>query len=76
MNNNSTTNSNPVGVLCDTDNLSAKILLLDDTISHMLAGTAEITDHEELVETVDLIRNLDDLRLQLINIQKTNQPSL
>lgn len=74
MNNNN--NSNPVGVLCSTDNLSAKILLLDDTISRLLTDTAEISDHDELAEVVDLMRNLDDLRLQLINIQKTNQPSL
>ena len=70
------TSNNPVGVLCDPDNLSAKILLLDDTISRMLTGTAEISDHDELSEVVDLMRNLDDLRLQLINIQRTNQPSL
>lgn len=74
MNNNN--NSNPVGVLCNADNLSAKILLLDDTISRLLTDTAEISDHDELAEVVDLMRNLDELRLQLINIQKTNQPSL
>ena len=73
MNNN---NSNPVGVLCNADNLSSKILLLDDTISRLLTDTAEISDHDELAEVVDLMRNLDDLRLQLINIQKTCQPSL
>lgn len=66
--------NNPVGVLCTSDNLAAKIELLYDVNSRLLADTAEITDHDELSEVVDLMRNLDELRLQLTNIIKTNQP--
>lgn len=66
--------NNPVGVLCTSDNLAAKIELLYDVNSRLLADTAEITDHAELSEVVDLMRNLDELRLQLTNIIKTNQP--
>lgn len=69
-----TQDNNPVGVLCTSDNLASKIELLYDVNSRLLADTAEITDHAELSEVVDLMRNLDELRLQLTNIIKTNQP--
>lgn len=64
-------NSNPVGVLCDPDNLESKIQLVNDTMSRLLDDTAEITDPTELTDVVDLVRNLNELAKQLINIQQS-----
>ena len=63
--------NNPVGVLCDPDNLESKIQLVNDTMSRLLDDTAEITDPTELADVVDLVRNLNELAKQLINIQKS-----
>lgn len=64
-------NSNPVGVLCDPANLESKIQLVNDTMSRLLDDTAEISDPTELADVVDLVRNLNELAKQLINIQQS-----
>lgn len=55
----------PVRVLLDKENLANKIDLLRDTIDRLLEETAEISDTVELVDTADLMRNLNELRRQL-----------
>ena len=56
---------NPWGVFSDTANLSSKIATLDDAFTRLLDDTAEMTDCEEIAETTDLVRNLNELRQQL-----------
>lgn len=60
----------PVRVLLDKDNLANKIDLLRDTIDRLLEETAEISDTVELVDTADLMRNLNELRRQLNEVLK------
>lgn len=60
----------PVRVLLDKENLANKIDLLRDTIDHLLEETAEISDTVELVDTADLMRNLNELRRQLNEVFK------
>lgn len=58
-------NSNPWGVFSDPANLSSKIVTLDDVVTRLLDDTAEMTDREEIAETTDLVRNINELRHQL-----------
>lgn len=58
-------NSNPWGVFSDPVNLSLKITTLDDVVTRLLDDTAEMTDREEIAETTDLVRNINELRHQL-----------
>lgn len=58
-------NSNPWGVFSDPVNLSLKITTLDDVVTRLLDDTAEMTDREEIAETTDLVRNVNELRHQL-----------
>lgn len=60
----------PVRVLLDKENLANKIDLLRDTIDRLLEETAEISDTVELVDTADLMRNLNELRRQLNEVFK------
>lgn len=60
----------PVRVLLDKENLASKIDLLRDTIDRLLEETAEISDTVELVDTADLMRNLNELRRQLNEVLK------
>lgn len=60
----------PVRVLLDKDNLANKIDLLRDTIDRLLEETAEISDTVKLVDTADLMRNLNELRRQLNEVLK------
>lgn len=60
----------PVRVLLDKDNLANKIDLLRDTIDLLLEETAEISDTVKLVDTADLMRNLNELRRQLNEVLK------
>lgn len=71
MNSNNIPDNSPVGVLCDPANLESKIQLVNDTMSRLLDDTAEITDPTELADVVDLVRNLNELAKQLINIQQS-----
>lgn len=57
--------SNPRGVFSDPVNLSLKITTLDDVVTRLLDDTAEMTDREEIAETTDLVRNVNELRHQL-----------
>lgn len=57
--------SNPWGVFSDPVNLSLKITTLDDVVTRLLDDTAEMTDREEIAETTDLVRNINELRHQL-----------
>lgn len=57
--------SNPWGVFSDPVNLSLKITTLDDVVTRLLDDTAEMTDREEIAETTDLVRNVNELRHQL-----------
>jgi hypothetical protein len=61
-------NINPIGVLTDRDNLEIKIQLLHDTMSHLLAETAEMVDPTEMRDVLDLMRNLNELSKQLENV--------
>lgn len=65
-----TIDCNPVRVLLDKENLTNKIDLLRDTIDRLLEETAEISDTVELVDTADLMRNLNELRRQLNEVLK------
>lgn len=65
-----TIDCNPVRVLLDKENLANKIDLLRDTIDRLLEETAEISDTVELVDTADLMRNLNELRRQLNEVFK------
>lgn len=65
-----TIDCNPVRVLLDKDNLANKIDLLRDTIDLLLEETAEISDTVKLVDTADLMRNLNELRRQLNEVLK------
>lgn len=56
---------NPWGVFSDPVNLSSKIVTLDDVVTRLLDDTAEMTDREEIAETTDLVRNINELRHQL-----------
>jgi hypothetical protein len=56
--------------LLDKENLANKIDLLRDTIDRLLEETAEISDTVELVDTADLMRNLNELRRQLNEVLK------
>jgi hypothetical protein len=56
--------------LLDKENLANKIDLLRDTIERLLEETAEISDTVELVDTADLMRNLNELRRQLNEVLK------
>lgn len=60
----------PVRVLLDKENLANKIDLLRDTIDRLLEETAEISDTVKLVDTADLMRNLNELRRQLNEVLK------
>lgn len=60
----------PVRVLLDKENLANKIDLLGDTIDRLLEETTEISDTAELGEVVDLLRNLNGLRRQLVEVLK------
>lgn len=60
----------PVRVLLDKENLANNIDLLRDTIDRLLEETAEISDTAELGEVVDLMRNLNELRRQLVEVLK------
>lgn len=60
----------PVRVLLDKENLANKIYLLRDTIDRLLEETAEISDTVKLVDTADLMRNLNELRRQLNEVLK------
>lgn len=60
----------PVRVLLDKENLANKIDLLRDTIDLLLEETAEISDTVKLVDVVDLMRNLNELRRQLNEVLK------
>lgn len=60
----------PVRVLLDKENLANNIDLLRDTIDRLLEETAEISDTVELGEVVDLMRNLNELRRQLVEVLK------
>lgn len=60
----------PVRVLLDKENLANNIDLLRDTIDRLLEETAEISDTAELGEVVDLMRNLNELRRQLVEVFK------
>lgn len=60
----------PVRVLLDKENLANKIDLLRNTIDRLLEETAEISDTVELVDTADLMRNLNELRRQLNEVLK------
>ena len=60
----------PVRVLLDKENLANNIDLLRDTIDRLLEETAEISDTAELGEVVDLLRNLNGLRRQLVEVLK------
>ncbi len=64
-------NNNPIGVLTDKDNLEVKIQLIHDTMSHLLAETAEIDNPTELRDVLDLMRNLNELSKQLENVLYT-----
>lgn len=64
-------NNNPIGVLTDKDNLEVKIQLIHDTMSHLLAETAEIDNPTELGDVLDLMRNLNELSKQLENVLYT-----
>lgn len=64
-------NTNPIGVLTDKDNLEIKIQLIHDTISHLLAETAEMDNPAEMRDVLDLMRNLNELGKQLENIFDT-----
>lgn len=64
-------NTNPIGVLTDKDNLEIKIQLLHDTISHLLAETAEMDNPAEMRDVLDLMRNLNELSKQLENVLDT-----
>ncbi len=64
-------NNNPIGVLTDKDNLEVKIQLIHDTMSHLLAETAEIDNPTELRDVLDLMRNLNELSIQLENVLYT-----
>lgn len=64
-------NINPIGVLTDRDNLEIKIQLLHDTMSHLLAETAEMVDPTEMRDVLDLMRNLNELSKQLENVLET-----
>ena len=65
-----TIDCNPVRVLLDKENLANKIDLLRDTIDRLLEETADISDTVELVDTADLMRNLNELRRQLNEVLK------
>lgn len=65
-----TIDCNPVRVLLDKENLANKIDLLRDTIDRLLEETAEISDTVKLVDTADLMRNLNELRRQLNEVLK------
>ena len=56
---------NPWGVFSDPVNLSSKITTLDDVVTRLLDDTVEMTDREEIAETTDLVRNVNELRHQL-----------
>jgi hypothetical protein len=56
--------------LLDKENLANKIDLLRDTIDRLLEETAEISDTVKLVDTADLMRNLNELRRQLNEVLK------
>lgn len=60
----------PVRVLLDKENLANKIDLLRDTIDLLLEETAEISDTVKLVDVADLMRNLNELRRQLVEVLK------
>ena len=62
--------NNPIGVLTDKDNLEVKIHLIHDTMSHLLAETAEMDDPTEMRDVLDLMRNLNELRRQLNEVLK------
>ena len=64
-------NTNPIGVLTDKDNLEIKIQLIHDTMSHLLAETAEMANPTEMRDVLDLMRNLNELSKQLENIFDT-----
>lgn len=64
-------NTNPIGVLTDKDNLEVKIQLIHDTMSHLLAETAEMDNPTEMRDVLDLMRNLNELSKQLENIFDT-----
>ena len=57
---------NPWGVFSDPANISSKTAALDDAITRLLDDTAEMTDSEEIAATTDLVRNLNELRRQLL----------
>lgn len=63
--------NNPIGVLTDKDNLEVKIQLIHDTMSYLLAETAEMDDPTEMRDVLDLMRNLNELSIQLENILDT-----
>lgn len=63
--------NNPIGVLTDKDNLEVKIQLIHDTMSHLLAETVEMDDPTEMRDVLDLMRNLNELGIQLENILDT-----
>lgn len=63
--------NSPIGVLTDKDNLEVKIQLIHDTMSHLLAETAEMDDPTEMRNVLDLMRNLNELGIQLENILDT-----
>ena len=71
MNTMSDNNTNPIGVLTDKDNLEVKIQLIHDTMSHLLAETAEMDSPTEMRDVLDLMRNLNELSKQLENILDT-----
>lgn len=71
-----TIDCNPVRVLLDKENLANKIDLLRDTIDRLLEETAEINDTVELVDTADLMRNLNELRRQLNEVLKAQQTGI
>lgn len=63
--------NSPIGVLTDKDNLEVKIQLIHDTMSHLLAETAEMDDPTEMRDVLDLMRNLNELGIQLEKILDT-----
>ena len=58
------------GVFSDPVNLSLKITTLDDVVTRLLDDTAEMTDREEIAETTDLVRNINELRHQLRQLMR------
>lgn len=59
---------NPIALLAAPDNISSKARTLSDAMSRLLDDTAEMTDPHAVAAVADIVRNLDELRRQLLQL--------